>query len=137
MTSNNDNRPHAKQTQQGRKTDRTNNTLTSAQKFRLYTWMVEQKETLERRRATFPEAAHMASDALKFLVTRHNVAQAVQSGIVSWARRSERGGQNAGPALVSLRARVARLENTLGRVCDNLGLPHDLDQPVQPQAESE
>jgi hypothetical protein len=117
-----------KQTHQGRKTDRSNNTLNGSRKFALWQELVKAKGELEAALATYEDAAAMMTQRLGFTVTKANIADAVQQKIVSW-RRPSRGGNNAGAATASriadLESRVAALEDVVLRLCGSAGVSSD------------
>jgi uncharacterized membrane protein len=72
-----------------RKTDRQSNTLTGKERFALWTALKEAKGELEAERADMIKAAAMMTQRLGFNVTRHNVKDAINQGIVNWKRPHE------------------------------------------------
>jgi hypothetical protein len=75
-----------------RKTDRQSNALTGKERFALWTALKEAKGELEAERADMIKAAAMMTQRLGFNVTRHNVKDAINQGIVNWKRPHERSG---------------------------------------------
>lgn len=101
-----------KQKQHPRKTDRTANSLTGKERFALWTALKEAKGELEAERADMVKAAAMMTQRLGFKVTKHNIKDAINQGIVNWKRPYERSG-------VSTRA-VAELKEQLDTVANRL-----------------
>jgi hypothetical protein len=137
-----------------RKTDRQSNALTGKERFALWTALKEAKGELEAERADMIKAAAMMTQRLGFNVTRHNVKDAINQGIVNWKRPHERSGipsrtaaelkeqldtmANRLAAIVTrfdaLEQRLASVEDIVLRLCAASGtgekVPHE-SQPMR------
>jgi len=107
----------------GRKTDRKQNALHSAQRFALWKELVAAQGELEATGTTYQEAAVMMSQRLGFTVTRHNVQDAVKAGIVKWKQQRLPSGRAAKTSarLDDIDSRVMALEDMVLRICRELG----------------
>jgi hypothetical protein len=117
------NEQSAKNMAHGRKTDRKQNTLHSAQRFKLWQELTTAQGELEATGATFQEAATMMTQRLGFAVTKSNVQDAVEAGIVSWHKRMARSASSSKTAarLDDIDSRVLALEDMVLRICRELG----------------
>jgi hypothetical protein len=113
----------AKNMAHGRKTDRKPNSLHAAQRFALWKELVAAQGELEATGATYQEAAAMMSQRLGFAVTKSNVQDAVEAGIVSWHKRMARSASSSKTAvrLDDIDSRVLALEDMVLRICRELG----------------
>jgi hypothetical protein len=107
----------------GRKTDRKQNTLHAAQRFKLWQELTTAQGELEATGATYQEAAAMMSQRLGFTVTKSNVQDAVEAGIVNWHRRMARPAVSSKTTarLDDIDSRVLALEDMVLRICRELG----------------
>lgn len=141
-----------KQQNQPRKTDRTANSLNGKERFALWTALKEAKGELEAERADMVKAAAMMTQRLGFKVTKHNIKDAINQGIVNWKRPYERSavsvkmvtelkeqldtmvGQigNVKASIGSLEQRIASVEDIVLRLCAASGTGEKVDHEVQP-----
>jgi hypothetical protein len=130
-------RPTTGKQMQGRQTNRKCNTLQGAQRFALWQELVKAQGELEAMRATYIEAATMMTQRLGFNITKANVMDAVDQGIVKW-KTPGRGGDFQGKALdgriTELENRVASLEDMVLRLCEASGTGKAVDPMRAPEA---
>jgi hypothetical protein len=94
------------------------NTLTGAQKFQLWSALVELRDDFERGSTSKVEAAKILTQKLGFQVSISAVATAVRQGIVAW---KEGRGPNSYKRLVDLEKRVSELEDLTLKLLTDLG----------------
>jgi hypothetical protein len=113
--------PNGRQKRQNqvRKTTRENNQLTGKEKFALWTVLKEAKGELEAERADMVKAAAMMTQRLGFKVTKHNIKDAINQGIVNWKRPYERSGVSS-KAVAELKEQLDRVTNGLATVITRL-----------------
>lgn len=102
----------------GRQKGQKVNNLTGAQKFQLWSALVELRDDFERGNTSKPEAAKILTQKLGFEVSVSAVATAVRQGIVSW---KEGKGPSSYKRLVDLERRVVELEEIVLRLLTDLG----------------